>query len=51
MILNVNKIDDVAQATILPVEASLSNADQFKEEMITLVVDGAKLIIVNFENR
>jgi len=50
MILNVTKIDEVVQATILPEEASLSNADQFKEEMITLVVDGAKLIIVNFEN-
>ena len=50
MILSVNKINDVAQATILPIEASLSNADQFKEEMITLVVNGAQLIIVSFEN-
>ena len=50
MILSVNKINDVAQATILPIEASLSNADQFKEEMITLVVNGAELIIVSFEN-
>ena len=50
MILSVNKINDVAQATILPIEASLSNAEQFKEEMITLVVNGAQLIIVSFEN-
>lgn len=50
MILSVNKINNVAQATILPIEASLSNADQFKEEMITLVVNGAELIIVSFEN-
>jgi len=50
MTLKVEKIGDVAQATIVPQEASLSNADQFKEEMITLVAEGAKLIIVSFEN-
>jgi len=50
MILKVNQIGDVVQATILPEEASLSNADQFKEEMITLIANGAKLIMVSFEN-
>ncbi|MCF0041846.1 STAS domain-containing protein [Dyadobacter fanqingshengii] len=50
MILKVNQINHVAQATILPQEASLANAEMFKEEMITLVANGARLIIVSFEN-
>lgn len=50
MILQVNQINQVVQATIIPAEASLSNADQFKEEMITLIANGAGLIIVSFEN-
>lgn len=50
MILQVNEINHVAQATILPQEASLANSEMFKEEMITLVVNGAKLIVVSFEN-
>ncbi|WP_254560885.1 STAS domain-containing protein [Dyadobacter diqingensis] len=50
MILQVNQVQDITQATILPEEASLANADKFKEEMITLIVEGTKLIIVNFEN-
>ncbi len=50
MILQVNQIDQVVQATIIPGEASLSNADQFKEEMITLIANGTGLIIVSFEN-
>ena len=50
MILETKEINGVIQATILPQEANLSNADQFKEEMIRLMVDGAKLIAVSFEN-
>jgi len=55
MILQVTEINDeaqdvIAQATIIPQEASLANADAFKEEMITLVASGTKLIIVSFEN-
>lgn len=50
MILQVNQVQDIMQATILPEEASLANADSFKEEMITLIAEGTKLIIVNFEN-
>ncbi|MCF0062458.1 STAS domain-containing protein [Dyadobacter chenwenxiniae] len=50
MILQVNEINNVTQATILPQEASLANAEMFKEEMITLVANGAKLIVVSFEN-
>ncbi|MBE9463120.1 STAS domain-containing protein [Dyadobacter subterraneus] len=50
MILKVNDIGNIVQATILPEEASLANADMFKEEMITLVANGARLIIVSFEN-
>ena len=50
MILKVNEINHVAQATILPQEASLANAEMFKEEMITLVANGARLIVVSFEN-
>lgn len=50
MILKVNQINHVAQTTILPQEASLANAEMFKEEMITLVANGARLIIVSFEN-
>ena len=50
MILKTVEINDTIQATILTEEASLTNAEMFKEEMITLVANGAKLIIVSFEN-
>ena len=50
MILKTVEIENIIQATILPGEASLNNAELFKEEMITLVANGAKLIIVSFEN-
>ena len=50
MILQVQEVDGVAQATILPQEASLTNAELFKEEMISLVANGARLIMVSFEN-
>jgi anti-sigma B factor antagonist len=50
MILQVKQVDQVAQATIIPAEASLAHADQFKEETISLMVNGARLIIVSFEN-
>lgn len=50
MILQVNDLENIVQATILPEEASLANADMFKEEMITLIAKGARLIIVSFEN-
>jgi len=50
MILKTVEIDDIIQATILTEEASLTSAEMFKEEMITLVANGAKLIIVSFEN-
>lgn len=50
MILKVNEVDHVVQATIVPQEASLTNSDMFKEEMITLVANGARLIILSFEN-
>lgn len=50
MILKVEEVNRVVKATILPVEASLSNADAFKEEMITLIGNGIRLVIVSFEN-
>lgn len=50
MILEVQEINRVVQATILSEEASLSNADAFKEEMITIIARGVKLVIVSFEN-
>ncbi|MCE7059890.1 STAS domain-containing protein [Dyadobacter sp. CY343] len=50
MILSTKEVNGVVQATILAVEANLTNADQFKEEMITMMVNGAKLIVVSFEN-
>ena len=50
MVLKTNEIQHVVQATILPEEANLSNADVFKEEMITLIANGARLIILSFEN-
>ena len=50
MILRTTEIQGVVQATILPHEASLSNSELFKEEMITLVSNGAKLILLSFEN-
>ncbi|WAC13628.1 STAS domain-containing protein [Dyadobacter pollutisoli] len=50
MILQVTQIHRVIQATILPEEASLTNAELFKEEMISLIANGARLVIVSFEN-
>jgi anti-sigma B factor antagonist len=50
MILETKQVLNVVQATILPHEASLTNAELFKEEMITLIAGGARLIIVSFEN-
>ena len=50
MVLKVDEINRVVQATILPVEASLANADAFKEEMITIISRGVRLVIVSFEN-
>lgn len=50
MILKVKEINRVVQATILPHEASLSNADAFKEEMITIIGNGVRLVMVSFEN-
>jgi anti-sigma B factor antagonist len=50
MVLKVEEINRVVQATILSEEASLSNADAFKEEMITIIGKGIRLVIVSFEN-
>ena len=50
MILITNKIESVVQATIVPNEASFTNAEMFKEEMITLIASGTKTVIVSFEN-
>lgn len=50
MVLKVEEINRVVQATILTEEASLSNAEAFKEEMITLIGKGIRLVIVSFEN-
>ena len=50
MILKTTQIDGIAQATILPTEANLTVSEQFKEEMMTLIVDGAKYVMVSFEN-
>lgn len=50
MILQVTEIHRVIQATIIPEEASLTNAELFKEEMISLIANGARLVIVSFEN-
>ena len=50
MILKTTESQGVVQAIILPNEASLTNADLFKEEMITLIADGSKLILLSFEN-
>jgi len=50
MILKVEEANRVVHATILPEEASLSNADAFKEEMITIIGRRVRLVIVSFEN-
>lgn len=50
MILKVEELNRVVQATILPEEASLANAEAFKEEMIRLIGKGIRLVIVSFEN-
>lgn len=49
MILEIEQKNGVVQATILASEASLANAELFKEEMITLITHGAKLILLSFE--
>lgn len=50
MILKLNETENAVQATIIPEEANLTHAEAFKEEMITIVANGAKLVIVSFEN-
>lgn len=50
MVLKVEEMNRIVQATILTEEASLSNADAFKEEMITIIGRGVRLVIVSFEN-
>ncbi|WP_229253871.1 STAS domain-containing protein [Dyadobacter sp. NIV53] len=50
MILKTNQIKDIVTAAILPNEASFTNAEMFKEEMITIIANGAKVVIVSFEN-
>lgn len=50
MILNVIENDNVIQATIIPKEANLVHSEAFKEEMITIIANGANLVIVSFEN-
>jgi anti-sigma B factor antagonist len=50
MILQVQEFEKIIHATIIPQEANLVNAEAFKEEMITIVANGAKLVIVSFEN-
>jgi len=50
MILKTTEVQKIAQATILPAEASFTNAEMFREEMITLIANGAKVVIVSFEN-
>jgi anti-sigma B factor antagonist len=50
MILNIKEDNNIVQATVIPQEANLVHAEQFKEEMITIIANGAKLVIVSFEN-
>jgi anti-sigma B factor antagonist len=50
MILNTIETDGVVQATIIPHEASLANSELFREEMIGLIADGSKVILLSFEN-
>jgi len=50
MILKTTEIGSTTQATILTQEANLLHAEMFKEEMITIIANGAKLVIVSFEN-
>jgi anti-sigma B factor antagonist len=50
MILKITEFESVVQATIIPQEANLAYAEAFKEEMITLIANGAKLVMVSFEN-
>jgi anti-sigma B factor antagonist len=50
MILKVEEANRIVKATILSDEANLSNADAFKEEMITIIGKGIRLVIVSFEN-
>jgi anti-sigma B factor antagonist len=49
MILEIEEKNGVVQATILASEASLANAERFKEEMMTVIANGAKLILLSFE--
>ena len=50
MILQTTEIGNTIQATIIPQEANLLHAEMFKEEMITIIANDAKLVIVSFEN-
>lgn len=50
MILESKNKDGIIHATILPKEASLANAEPFKEEMIQLVDQSPRLIVLSFEH-
>jgi anti-sigma B factor antagonist len=50
MLLECNRTNDIVQATILTKEASVANAEPFKEEMIKLVDEAPRIIILSFQN-
>ncbi|UOE52120.1 STAS domain-containing protein [Mucilaginibacter sp. SMC90] len=49
MILQTHLLDNALIADIQLKEANLANSEQFKSELISLVNNGNKFIIVNFE--
>lgn len=49
MILEIAKHDNYAIAVISENEASLQNADKFRDEMMQLVNNGVKNIVLSFE--
>lgn len=50
MLLESSRTNDIVQATILTKEASIANSEQFKEEVIKLVDEAPRIIILSFEN-
>lgn len=50
MTLKTEEANGIVQATILFQEGSVTNADQFKEEILGIIGKGTKLIVLNFKN-
>jgi anti-sigma B factor antagonist len=50
MILETKEMNKLLVAKIIPQEANLNNAEQFKQEMLAIIDNGHRFIAVNFSD-